>query len=94
MIANFCFVCDKELEAAFGGSMSENDPQCSGALLFTASGNYGSTIFDPRIDEVELLINICDECVKAKKERVLVATIARPLPVVSYEPWNPDHHYY
>lgn len=94
MIANFCFSCDKELESAFGGSMAESDPQCSGAVMFSASGNYGSTIFDPCGGKVEMVINICDECVTLKKDRVLIATVERPLPIVSYAPWDPEEHYY
>lgn len=93
MIANFCFKCDKELEVVFGGKMSENDPQCSGALMFEARGNYGSTIFDPIGREISLLINICDACVTAGKDRVLFTTVDRPLPVVSYEPWDPEKDY-
>lgn len=92
MIANFCFVCDKELDGAFGGLMSEDDPTCAGAVLFKSSGNYGSSIFDPR-GPVQMVINICDDCIKLKRDRVLIATTERPLPVVSYEPWNPERYY-
>lgn len=72
--------------------MSEDDPTSFGAVMFKAPGNYGSRIFDPR-GPVEMVINVCDDCVKLKRDRVLIATTERPLPVVSYEPWDPEKDY-
>lgn len=92
MIANFCFVCDKELQLVDPG-FKEDSAQCNDALMFSSSGNYGSTVYDPIGGRTELLINICDACIVLKKDRVLVATIERPLPIVSYAPWNPEEDY-
>lgn len=68
-----CMCCDKWLDAEF---LDSDDlltvvPVYDG-LIFRATGNFGSTIFDPMpIGEEEyLLVVICDDCVKSKAKRV------------------------
>lgn len=92
MIANFCFSCGKELELVFATSREESH-QCNDAVMFSSPGTYGSTVYDPVGGRSELVINICDECLVKKQDRVLIATTERPLPIVSYAPWDPDQEY-
>lgn len=62
-----------------------------GTLLFTARGNYGSTVYDPMADEC-LLVIICDHCVLAeqKKQNVMRVVPARKTADDVREPWEPD----
>jgi hypothetical protein len=65
-----CFKCDKELEPVFSDNkFSDNQPY--GGTTFLSYGQYGSTVFDPG-DGTYLVINICDECLPANKEQVLL----------------------
>lgn len=67
-----CICCNKVLE----GENVENPLTISavyGGLIFRATGNYGSTIFDPMpigIEEI-LQVIICDDCVKRQAKRVV-----------------------
>ena len=66
-----CIVCDKALYEAFEGC-SFNQPL--DGVEFTSPGHYGSTHWDPMDEHVELAINVCDECLKAKRESTYVRT--------------------
>jgi hypothetical protein len=52
----------------------ETNPKAVGivyeGLIFRATGNYGSEIFDPVPDNGFIEIVICDECLLSKKEAV------------------------
>jgi len=85
-----CIVCDKELELSFRGDSEKNSRQCHNAVMFSSGGNYGSTVWDPCNGRLELLVNICDECITRKKDQVTLVTIHRPLPEVTYSPWDPE----
>lgn len=64
-----CLICDCELEF----KPSENPMvinSLDGGLWFMASGNYGSTLFDPINEEKYLQIAICDKCVKKNQDKV------------------------
>lgn len=52
-----CFVCDRELEEALGLPM--------GGTELATNGHYGSGVFDP-MDGSELIIVICDECLRSR----------------------------
>jgi hypothetical protein len=39
------------------------DGEPSGAIEFTAKGNYGSALFDPGRDDLKLVLYIHDDCV-------------------------------
>jgi hypothetical protein len=68
---------------------SYNQPY--GGTVFKCGGHYGSTVFDPTHGGVHLEINICDECLKNHKERVImVQGKPRPDPEYDVEPWNPE----
>lgn len=67
-----CFCCGKPLSTAF------DIPRATGktigavddALVFRATGNYGSAIFDPTDDQyIEILV--CDACVVERQARLV-----------------------
>jgi hypothetical protein len=66
-----CFVCNKELQYEH---MSKENPasRCFlyDGLWFDATGNFGSTIYDPIMGNDFLRIAICDKCVMKKKKQV------------------------
>ncbi len=78
-----CIVCGKQPETAF-----ERQPY--GATMFYASGQYGSTVFDPIGEDAELQINVCDVClVKAStQDRVDVVTKLIIPSEFSYKKWK------
>lgn len=54
-----CLICGKELKSM----IPEHAPMMPGdAVVFSASGNYGSCVFDEEDGSV-LAGNICDDCV-------------------------------
>lgn len=63
-------------------------------LIFRATGNFGSTIFDPlptqlnRRGEV-LQIIVCDDCIKAKAKLVTRIYNVRRTVAADAEPFNP-----
>jgi len=73
-----CFVCHCELYPCFAhceGELVNEDhgtidsiPAFEG-VVFRATGNYGSTVFDPQDYQV-LQIHICDECIKEKQRQI------------------------
>ncbi len=65
-----CFKCDKEIF---------DDTDFLDGTWFDASGNYGSAVFDPIADkgDVTLQIGICDDCMKAHKDKVLRSEYVR-----------------
>ena len=72
-----CIVCDKPLKPIETDIMNIPDD----SNVFRTYGQYGSTVFDP-MDGTFLEINICDECVKKKKDSILVGKRSRQ---ISYE---------
>jgi len=67
-----CFCCDKELDAEFPLDDPLTLSPIYDGLIFRASGNFGSTIFDPMptCQEEYLQVIICDDCIKRKAKRV------------------------
>ena len=63
-----CFCCGTELRSAFPNHSGDWQP--TDALTFHASGQYGSE-FDP-MDGSILEVNICDQCLQARAERVFL----------------------
>ena len=63
-----CFCCDRILDRE---SYVDNPLVISGVhggIIFRATGNYGSTVFDPMpagIEEI-LQVIICDDCVRTR----------------------------
>jgi len=60
-----CFKCEKFLT-----NVSENYNQPMSGLEFTTYGHYGSSFFDP-MDGSQIAINICDDCLKDNKEKII-----------------------
>jgi hypothetical protein len=60
-----CFKCAKVLPSAF--EHSDNQPY--GGTEFRTEGHYGSTFWDS-FDGEELVLNICDDCLRAHTERL------------------------
>jgi hypothetical protein len=75
-----CIICDTSFESAVPEGFGENQP--SEGTVFTSSGQYGSTAFDP-LDGSVLEITICDPCLRAKaaKQRVLIGRFRRPVEI-------------
>lgn len=72
-----CFCCNRVIEVETGDNPMVI-PAAYGAIIFRATGNYGSTIFDPlpiRKEEI-LQIIICDDCVR-KNGATLIRNIKR-----------------
>lgn len=69
-----CFKCGRVMRNVF----VEADNQPDGGTEFRTYGHYGSTFWDS-FDGEEIVINICDECLRAHVERV--AQHKRYLPI-------------
>lgn len=65
-----CFVCQKDIER----ESLRDDHVCinpvHGGLVFRATGNYGSTIFDPLGGGEFIEIYICDKCVEDQADSI------------------------
>lgn len=73
-----CFVCGKTFQNAF----PEADNQPDAGTEFRTYGHYGSTFWDS-FDGEELVLNICDDCLSERKDRL--AQHKRYRPVMSYQ---------
>ncbi len=60
-----CFTCGKTLKNAF----PDADNQPSEGTEFRTYGHYGSTFWDS-LDGEELVLNICDDCLRGHTERL------------------------
>ncbi len=78
-----CFVCRKELWNIFNGH-NQPDNSCT----FNSHGHYGSTVFD-EMDGSQLEINVCDECLKAGRERGAIGYWPGH-PPRAMKPWEDD----
>jgi hypothetical protein len=74
-----CCVCGKELKAAL---KTTGNGAPLRALIFSATGNFGSALFDPPsfvigAPSTYLKIHICDKCIetKATEGRVSMVTV-------------------
>jgi hypothetical protein len=72
-----CFTCGKTLLNAF--PHSENQP--GDGTEFRTYGHYGSTFWDS-FDGEELVLNVCDDCLRKHPERL--AQHKRYRPVIAY----------
>ena len=61
-----CFKCGKELRNAF----VESDNQPNNGTEFRTYGHYGSTFWDSFDCDEELVLNICDDCLRAHTQRL------------------------
>lgn len=87
-----CFCCGKKMDVYWdeGEKGRESVPSQLSGLWFIATGNYGSTIYDPLSDlDQHLRIAICDECVVNKKNEVTHITIHKKITSTA-DPFDPD----
>lgn len=66
-----CVCCDRVLKAERTYDPVAIIPVYHG-LVFRATGNFGSTVFDPMPikDDVTLQIIVCDDCIRKNAKRV------------------------
>jgi hypothetical protein len=69
-----CFVCGKTLENAF----PDSDNQPNDGTEFRTYGHYGSTFWDS-FDGEELVLNVCDPCLREHPERLAQHKRYRPI---------------
>ena len=75
-----CLICAKNLA---------QDGYVAGTV-FTAHGNYGSTLFDPVTDDtVSLQLALCADCLVAHAHLVRQVTITRRAPEFTHAAWDP-----
>ncbi len=69
-----CLACERPVE------WSDHGYHPHGAVIFTSSGNYGSTTFDSM--HAQAAIAICDDCMKRKGWAVVVRKrVPNPAPI-------------
>lgn len=96
-INRVCIVCDKGLVSAFGGNKQDGEDEDDnrnppdGATVWTTTGNYGSTLYDPITNTNEWLeCFICDGCLE--KKRNVIKKVSEVYPPkqreLYYEPWD------
>lgn len=84
-----CFACGKPLEPVFDRFAKETR-QPADAVMFSSYGQYGSTAFDPQ-DNSQIQINICDPCLRGRKDRVWHVRYTRQAAQEMFsKPWNPE----
>lgn len=86
-----CFCCNKVIET----EVNENPIIISAtydALIFRATGNYGSTVFDPQPSGREdlLQIIICDDCISERVRRVTRIHNIKRITTADEEPFGLD----
>lgn len=79
-----CIVCGTQLEPI--GNVAVHQP--NDATIFKASGNYGSGVWDPMSGGVYLTINVCDECLVARKDRVSMVQTTPREPEITITAWD------
>lgn len=68
-----CLGCGRKLTAGPDtGVRADTIGMVGGGLVFRATGNYGSALYDPMTSPPELLeAYVCDDCMKARGRRVV-----------------------
>ena len=86
-----CFKCDKELERIWSeGTDMPDGREPNKGLIFAASGNYGSRVYDPTMSAPQLVIWICDECVVRHHELVQMRRYAFIQTEVMWADFDPE----
>lgn len=82
-----CIVCGFQPKGIQAG-----DYQPLNALMFDAgAGHYGSGVWDTMTRGISLNINVCDDCLVARKDRVaVVREVVRRESSYEWLPWDPD----
>lgn len=95
-----CIICDKDLQSVIP-TVDKTAPtkdvleyqtnQPYAATTFETYGHYGSTVFDPMNSDCYLEINICDECLKKKKDKVLFNRKTTNVHITTKRLWDPEN---
>lgn len=83
-----CFCCGRELGPAFSGDEGSALSVPWAAVRFTALGNYGSRVHDCLVANEYLQVNVCDDCLVERSDRVLCVSYEERRSEVS-KPWEP-----
>jgi hypothetical protein len=81
-----CIVCGKELEAV--GEWDHAWRQSYGAAEFVSYGHFGSA-FDPMDGRISVAVNICDDCLKENRLRIVYITEKTREPEYEYSEFMP-----
>jgi hypothetical protein len=87
-----CFNCEKELDNVFPDeSQFEDYKQPNNGLVFTATGNYGSRVYDPVSTSTQVLVIwICDDCIRSHAVLVQMRSFAEVRREVIWKAFDPD----
>ena len=88
-----CVICETILYSPFPNIPEDevgNQPDM--AVACTTSGNYGSTVLDPVVDNIKLVFNICDNCLLEKRGLFLLAVQKYERPRYEYLPFDPREY--
>jgi hypothetical protein len=86
----FCFKCGKKLESAFG-EPDDGHRIPNNGLIFGAPGNYGSRVYDPVMGAPDLVIWICDDCMREHHDLVQARDVKNKYEVeYVWTNWDPD----
>jgi hypothetical protein len=86
-MTNVCFACGQELEYIYPAR--EGEPPFTYGTHFSATGNYGSGVFDPSDRRTSLRLTVCDDCMHIYRERIIMITTTRPAPTYQCRAWTP-----
>lgn len=75
------------------GVHSENG-EVSEGLIFRASGNYGSRVYDPTMSAPELIVWVCDDCVVEHKTKVKMRSYTRVISKPVWQDFDPENEAY
>lgn len=82
-----CIVCGRVFCNVVSTEQAPNQPY--DACSFYSNGHYGCTVFDP-LDSSKLEINVCDECLRAARDRGHVGYWPSH-PKRKLVPWTSEH---
>jgi len=94
MSTNECLICGKDCVAEVHKDTEGKDfTEIGEAVVFSATGNWASSVWDPLEDDLLLYIYICDDCLRPHMDRTEVARIRRScveLERAPYTQWLAD----
>jgi len=96
MSTNECFICGRNCiidEHTDADGEKFEWKEISDAVHFAATGNWGSTVWDPLRDDLYLNIYICDECLNKQRQRARVTKVHRRLDEEdqgTWPEWDPN----
>lgn len=82
-----CIVCGFEPRPVF---TDEPSMQPYAATQFSTGGHYGSTVFDPMSRYMQLCINVCDNCLRERKDCVRLVIETPRSSKFEWKDWDPE----